>query len=56
MMGFWVKFFFGSKNIWFFSNFNAINLGKMWELLVVERAKIVTLNEEGYLERQISKN
>ena len=35
--------------------FNSENIGKKRELSVVERGKIVTLNEEKYSERKISK-
>ena len=44
-----------AKSIQFCSNFNAGNMGKKRGLSVAERAKIVTLNEEGYLGRQISR-
>ena len=55
MMRFCVKLFFGSKNIQFFSNFNAGNMDKKKGLSVVERVKTVTLNEERCSERQILK-
>ena len=44
-----------AKNIRFYSNFCARNMGKNRGLSVAERAKIDTLKEEGYLGRQISK-
>ena len=44
-----------AKNNQFFSKFKAENMGKKRGLSVAESAKIVTLNEEGYSERQISK-
>ena len=47
-----MKFFLENKNIQFFSNFYTGNMGKKRGLSVVERAKIVTLNEERYSERQ----
>ena len=46
MIRFCVRFSFGSKNIHFFSKFNAENMGKNRGLSVVERTKIVTVNEE----------
>ena len=47
--------FLEAKNIRFYSNFCAGNMGKKRELLVAERTKIVTLNEESYSERQVLK-
>ena len=55
MMRFCVKIFFGSKTF----SFSQILMQKIRAkrgLSVVKRAKIVTFNEEGYSERQISKN
>ena len=51
-MHFW---FWKAKNIQFYSNFNAGNIGKQRELSVAERAKTVTLNEKGNSGRQASK-
>ena len=48
-MHFW---FLEARNILFYSNFCAGNVGKKRGLSVAERAKIVTLNEEGYSERR----
>ena len=47
MMRLCVKFCFGKQNIHFFSIFNVGNTGKKSGLSVVQRTKIVTLNEEG---------
>ena len=44
-----------AKNIRFYSNFSDENMGKKWGLSVAERAKIVTVEEEGYLGTQIAK-
>ena len=46
---------FEAKNIRFYSNFSAGNMGKKRGVSVAERSKIINLNKEGYSEKQILK-